>query len=99
MIKIYGMPSCPDCAFVDEQAKGNANYEIIDIGRDVRALKEFLRMRDTSTAFHEAKQNGSVGIPCFILNDGSITLSPQDAGLTPRPADGSSCSLTDKSSC
>ena len=28
MIKIYGMKSCPDCTFVDEQVKGNGRYEV-----------------------------------------------------------------------
>ena len=43
MIRIYGMPSCPDCEYVKRQAEGNDRYEIIDIGKDVKALKEFLR--------------------------------------------------------
>ena len=42
MIKIYGMKSCPDCSFVDEQVKGNGRYEVIDIGEHVRNLKAFL---------------------------------------------------------
>lgn len=41
MIKIYGMKSCPDCTFVDEQVKGNGRYEVIDIGEHVRNLKAF----------------------------------------------------------
>ena len=31
MIKIYGMKTCPDCTFVDEQVKGNDRYEEIII--------------------------------------------------------------------
>ena len=27
MIKIYGMESCPDCSYVEEQVNGNADYE------------------------------------------------------------------------
>ena len=38
MIRIYGMPSCPDCEYVKRQAEGNDRYEIIDIGKDVKAL-------------------------------------------------------------
>ena len=36
MIKIYGMPSCPDCSFVERQAEGRAGYEFIDIGSHVK---------------------------------------------------------------
>ena len=100
MIRIYGMESCPDCTYVEQQARDRGNYEIIDIGTHVRNLKEFLRLRDSSPAFDGAKRNGSVGIPCFVLEDGSVTLSPEEAGLHSRPADapaeGASCSLDGK---
>ena len=46
MIKIYGMESCPDCTAVWEQVKGDARYEVIDFGLDVRQLKAFLKLRD-----------------------------------------------------
>ena len=69
------MESCPDCTYVEEQARDRGNYEIIDIGTHVRNLKEFLRLRDSSPAFDGAKRNGSVGIPCFVLEDGTVTLS------------------------
>lgn len=101
MIRIYGMESCPDCTYVEEQARDKDNFEIIDIGEHVRNLKEFLRLRDSCPAFDGAKRNGSVGIPCFVLEDGSVTLSPEEAGLHSRPAagapaEGASCSLDGK---
>ena len=85
MIKIYGMETCPDCTYVEEQVKGNNQYEVIDIGQHVRDLKAFLRLRDHHPAFNEAKSVGAVGIPCFVLEDGTVTLSPEDAGLRSRP--------------
>lgn len=48
MIKIFVMDTCPDCTFVKEQVYGNNKYEVIDIGKHVRNLKEFLRLRDKS---------------------------------------------------
>ncbi len=33
MIKIYGMETCPDCKYVEEQVKNDCRYEIIDIGK------------------------------------------------------------------
>ena len=81
MIKIYGMETCSDCTYVEEQVKGNNQYEVIDIGQHVRDLKAFLRLRDHHPAFNEAKSVGAVGIPCFILEDGTVTLNPEDAGL------------------
>lgn len=83
------MPSCPDCVYVEEQVKGNSNYEIIDIGSHVRRLKEFLRLRDSSAAFDGARKAGAAGIPCFVLEDGRVTLVPEEAGLHSRPQAGS----------
>ena len=94
MIKIYGMETCPDCTYVEEQVKGNSAYEIVDIGRQVKNLKAFLRLRDHNPAFAEAKRVGAVGIPCFVLEDGTVTLTPEEAGLRSRPvADGAACNL------
>ena len=97
MIKIYGMETCPDCTYVEDQVKGNNKYEVIDIGRHVKDLKEFLKMRDSLSVFDDAKRKGSVGIPCFVLDDGSVTLNPEVAGLKVRPAhEGAMCSLDGK---
>ncbi|WP_298525222.1 glutaredoxin-related protein [uncultured Porphyromonas sp.] len=99
MIKIYGMASCPDCTHVWEQVQGDARYEVIDFGLSVRELKAFLKLRDELTLFNEAKKRGAVGIPCFVLEDGSVTLSPEEAGLQSRPPqEGATCSL-DGSGC
>ena len=100
MIKIYGMSTCPDCTYVEEQVKGNDDYEIIDIGLHVKNLKEFLKLRDKNPAFDAVKRVGTVGIPCFVLEDGTVTLKAEKAGLRPRPKDveGASCSI-DGSGC
>ena len=94
MIKIYGMDTCPDCTYVDAQVEGNAQYEVIDIGAHVKELKAFLKLRDTHPAFADARQHGYVGIPCFVKEDGSVTLIPEEVGLQSRPIeDGAACNL------
>lgn len=97
MIKIYGMETCPDCTYIKEQVKGNPQYEVIDIGQHVRNLKAFLKLRDNSPVFDDAKAKGYAGIPCFILEDGTVTLVPEDAGLKSRPTGtaptGAACNL------
>ena len=99
MIKIYGMQTCPDCTYVEEQVKGNSRYEIIDIGQHVRNLKEFLKLRDHTPVFDAAKKSGAAGIPCFVLEDGTVTLTPEDAGLQSRPvSEGATCYI-DGSGC
>lgn len=94
MITIYSMPTCPDCISVEAQVQGNPEYQIVNIGEHVRNLKAFMRLRDGSPIFDEARRQGSIGIPCFVLADGTVTLSPEQAGLSSDQA--SSCSLDGK---
>ena len=48
-------------------------------------------------AFDEARQIGDVGIPCYVLEDGTVTLYSKDVGLEPRPEIyGGSCSIGGK---
>ncbi len=81
MIKVYGMPSCPDCSFVETQIKDNADYQFVDIGAHVRNMKEFTKLRDSNAAFDDVRGTGAIGIPCFVLEDGTVTRKPEDAGL------------------
>ncbi len=95
MIKMFVMPTCPYCEYVEQQVIGDARFEIIDISKHVRNLKQFLDLRDHSPAFDEAKTVGDAGIPCYLLEDGTVTLSSADVGLEPMP-DGPACGIDGK---
>lgn len=95
MTKVYVMATCPDCFQVKEQLKNNPEYQLIDIGEHVLNLKEFLRLRDSNPAFESVKANGSVGIPCFVTEDGTISFSMDDIIIDKTP-EGASCSLDGK---
>ncbi len=92
------MPTCPDCQAIEQQVEGNENFQIIDIGSHVRHMKEFLRMRDTLPVFEKSRQFGYVGIPCFVLEDGTVTLKPKDVGLIKRADMPQACNI-DGSGC
>lgn len=92
MIKMYVMKTCPYCEYVERQVVGNSNFDVIDIGSHVRNLKKFLDLRDHSAAFDEAKKIGDIGIPCYVREDGSVTLNSEDVGLQPMP-EGPACSI------
>lgn len=80
---MYVMKSCPYCAHVMKQVEGNPKFKVIDIGEDVRYMKEFLALRDNDPAFDEEKATGDVCIPCYVREDGSVTLMSKDVGLEP----------------
>jgi len=95
MTKVYVMATCPDCRQAKAQLTGNPAFELIDIGEHVRNLKQFLALRDKHPAFDDAKAHGYVGIPCFVLEDGTVKFSIDEIQIEDT-ADGASCSLDGK---
>ena len=76
MLKIYGMMICPDCveccAALDQ---AQVPYEFLDFSRETRNLKEFLKIRDNTSLFDKAREEGNIGIPCIVKEDGTVVLS------------------------
>ena len=98
MVKVYVMESCPDCTEVKAQYSNNPEYELIDIGQQALNLKEFLALRDHHPAFEKVRERGTIGIPCFVKEDGSIAISLKhyDAGFFTSSTtieQGASCSI------
>ncbi len=101
MIKIYVMSTCPDCTEVKCLAADDERFQIIDIGEHVRNLKEFLRLRDSHPKFKVAREQGFVGIPSFVKEDGTVTFKAEEVGLGTKPVEyeeGSTCNI-DGSGC
>ena len=79
---VYGMKACPDCveALVELERRG-IRYVYKEFSEATANLKEFLKYRDSSEIFDEVKAEGGIGIPCFVLPDGRVTLSFDEAVL------------------
>ena len=94
MITIYGLKTCPYCDYVKEQIEGREDeFRYIDIGTNVRYMHEFISLRDNRSEFDHSKAIGDIGIPAFVLEDGSITLDPEKVGLREYGKDMPSCSI------
>ena len=50
MIKVYIMPTCPDCQVLMDKLNDTSQYEVVDIGTHVLHMKQFIHIRDTSPA-------------------------------------------------
>ena len=89
MVKVYVMESCPDCVEVKARYKDDPGYELVDIGKQARSLKEFLVLRDNHPTFAKVRERGNIGIPCFVKEDGSVIISLKhyDASLIETRAD------------
>ena len=95
MTKVYVTATCPDCFEVKSRLSGNPDFDIIDICEHVRNLKEFLHLRDSSPAFSTIKASGSIGIPCFLTEEGRISFDAEEFLTEDFPA-GAACSLDGK---
>ncbi|MCK3657850.1 hypothetical protein A4G18_03775 [Pasteurellaceae bacterium Pebbles2] len=72
---LYFAPWCPDTKpFVDELNALGVDYEECDMVNIAANLKAFLKLRDSHTAFDNAKKNGYIGIPALVLEDERVIL-------------------------
>ena len=75
MLKIYGSMLCPDC--VDccrDLTEANVEYQFCDFADSLLNLKEFLKLRDESALFEDSRAAGSIGIPCILREDDTLTF-------------------------
>ncbi len=76
MMKIYGSMLCPDCVRCREELdKAEIPYEYLDFSENLQNLKEFLMLREKNPIFSHIRAEGKIGIPCILLEDGSISLT------------------------
>lgn len=75
MLKIYGSMLCPDCVQCRQELdQAGVAYEYLDFADDLANIKAFLTIRDSEKIFDDVRKNGSIGIPCIVKEDGSVTL-------------------------
>ena len=79
-IIMYGTEICPDCVAAKAQL-GELNTVELDyrnITENTATLKEFLSHRDHDEMFKPVMEEGRIGIPLFILEDGTQTFDIAD---------------------
>ncbi|MEG1913044.1 MAG: glutaredoxin [Cloacibacillus sp.] len=70
---MYGTKNCPDVrAALQHIAASELVVEFRNFDDSIANLKEFVRLRDSRAEFDEAKKNGSIGIPCFVTEEGKV---------------------------
>lgn len=76
-ITMYGTPICSECVAAKAKLEANRRVELIykNITENTDTLKEFLVYRDSNVMFEEVKRAGKIGIPFFILEDGTKTFN------------------------
>ena len=67
---VFGSSMCPDCIVMKKSLdERGVKYLYLDITENLANLKKFLKFRE-NPAFDFAKENGSIGIPAMVVNDG-----------------------------
>ena len=75
MLKIYGSMLCKDCVeCVADLEKAKVEFEFLDFADSLLHLKEFLKFRDENALFDSVRENGGIGIPAIVKEDGSLSL-------------------------
>ena len=79
-MKVYGADICIDCRNYKavQRSRGFA-AEYIDITENTANLREFLHLRDSSPVFAPVKEQGGIGIPLFVREDGEKTFDLNEA--------------------
>ncbi|WP_461466490.1 glutaredoxin domain-containing protein [Parvimonas micra] len=71
---VFGSSMCLDCIVMKKALdERGVKYLYLDITENLANLKKFLKFRENS-AFSFAKENGSIGIPAMVINDGEKIL-------------------------
>ena len=76
MITMLGNHKCIDCVKAcAEIERQHLPIEFHDMETSMAYLKEFLKVRDENPElFDVCRQNNSIGIPVFVLEDGTVTF-------------------------
>ena len=77
---VYGSPMCPDCVEAKKvlDAEG-IRYGYVDVTAGLPHLKKFLALRDSRSEFDPVKEEGKIGIPCFVVDNKDVYIMlPED---------------------
>lgn len=101
---MYGAGICGDCVQAKEifSRYPDIQLDYRSITDSTKTLKEFLSYRDHEEMFTSVKENGYIGIPFFVLEDGTKTLEVTDIVAAEYPVSEqtvNSCSIDGKGNC
>lgn len=78
-IRLLGSHLCQDTLYALMKLKDEkVTVEFGNISTNFPVLKEFMNMREQDPVFCQVKEQGGLGIPLFILEDGTRSLSLSD---------------------
>jgi glutaredoxin-related protein len=80
VLKVYGAANCVDTSDAVKKLKEmGIKFEFLDFCESSANLRAFMNIRDKEPIFDKVKEEGGVGMPCFVRPDGKITLELDEA--------------------
>lgn len=87
-MKMYFSRICEDCRQAHTTlAERGLPYVAVEITENTANMKEFLHLRDTREEFNLIKEEGKIGIPCFLFSDGTILFDVNELDASRVQAD------------
>ncbi len=78
-ITVLGSHLCPDTIYaVNKLAEAGIKMVYKDILSCHSDLREYLKLRDTSPLYEPFRGTETLGVPCFIREDGTMTLDLEE---------------------
>lgn len=78
-VTVVGSHLCPDTLYaLNKLVEAGADIEFKNLSASLPDLKVYLNLRDNEAMYEKVKAGGGIGIPCFILEDGTKTLDLKD---------------------
>lgn len=79
-VTVIGSHLCPDTLYALNRLSGaGAEVEFKNLSASLADLKAYLSLRESSPAYADIRENGGIGIPCFVLENGAVTRSLDEA--------------------
>lgn len=74
-VTVIGSHLCPDTLYaLNQLAAQKAQITFKNLSASLPDLKAYLEQRETNPLYAPVRESGGIGIPCFVLEDGSTTL-------------------------
>ena len=79
-ITVIGSHLCPDTLYaLNRLSEAGAEIDFKNLSASLSDLKAYLALRQDSPAYADIRESGGIGIPCFILEDGTVTRNLRTA--------------------
>ena len=78
-VTVIGSHLCPDTLYaLNKLSEAKADITFKNLSASLPDLNAYLALRDSSPLYDAVKKNGGIGIPAFVLEDGTVTLDLAD---------------------